>query len=227
MKSRISLKQAFLMEDKELGDIFGGEERKLPEPNNVEQNTPVEVDLIRDLEGHIRDTQHVLSKTNAELIQSFLEKEQYDDIVIPPTAEATRIYRGIRFGTDPIKEQEYFNFLESIGVIKLNDGMVDKETYRFLNTIETKIVTLDKHLKYKPRNSVSSWTKDKVVPYRFSRAPSYQLPKIILVASTIDNQDKFFDLEMWYMKIDNVNDGEREVIGIGEIDVYQVILDAQ
>ncbi len=187
-----------IKEDKELGDIFAGEERHAPNFNDPELNTPIEKDLIDDLENHIESSMHKLSINSADLIQKFITSGQYDDIVVEP--DEPMVFRGLRFKST----KDYIEFIEKLNLT--------------VRTIPDKF-KLPEKLKFSPLNgrTVTSWTKSAKVARGFAEDEQTGEHGIILCSLVIDNPNKFFDLQYWYEKISDYNAREKEVVGMGDI----------
>src|SRR5690348_14234063 len=82
-----------IKEDKEFGDIFAGEERKLPDLNNIELNTDEEIRLIQSIKTHIMG-RYPLMIWPAQFVSELLGKGEYSDIFVQPKQKF--VYRGMQ-----------------------------------------------------------------------------------------------------------------------------------
>jgi hypothetical protein len=90
-----------LKEDKELGDYFAGEERKLPGRNDIEYNTDEERKIIQQIRYHI-DSNFSINPSIANYIKWFLKFDEYSDIFVEPKQEF--VYRGISVDRETSEE---------------------------------------------------------------------------------------------------------------------------
>jgi len=181
-------------EDKEFGEYFAGEERKLPDPTERELNTPEERKVIDQIRWHIQSN-FIIKPSVAWWIRQLMINNEYPDILVKPTQEY--VYRGV--------------------AIDVVDG-VD-----FEEEIQKKIKSGEK-LVYTPRKpSSTSWSKSEKVAFDFAKESSDSSKiRVIFYAKVSENPNSFLDLEKWYKEINSNFKDEQEVIGFGDISVERI-----
>jgi hypothetical protein len=192
------------------GKVFDGEERNLPY-KNPEKNTPEEVSLRNVINKHILTTP--LDQSNAKKIKNILSKELYNDVFTKP--ETSEVYRGM------LVNREVFNTF----MLKFFD--IEKQKIPKKGTINPR-----KKINYIPQGTsgivrgASSWSKELHIARNFSDfgGEVQKSIRLILIAKTNENPNKFFDLKNWYSEMGmHAFQEEAETVGLGTIIVDKIM----
>lgn len=184
-----------------LGRIaFGSERSDVP----YEVDTPREDALSTSLYSHFSSAEE-LERNDADLLQSFMKKGWYSDVFHPPASKV--VYRGL--GVSGV-------WLRRALRLDSKELLDDKGTS-------------DASFLYRPRPPAasSSWTTSPAVAWDFASKQVGRFDvewRVVLHASTSDNNDSFIAGEGGLYRVDNFRsyDGEDEVLGLGQIHVFKV-----
>ena len=192
------------------GNVFGGDERRLPEPNTEEES-----EIIKAVNSYLQSFPTSKMNDSIPVIKSILDKNQYDDVVVKP--KANEVYRGMRLTLNDFK-----NLVRGLN-LKIDFGQKQNLS-----------IKPKKPLYYKPivSRKYSSWTSDKKIAVEFSgNLPGMDADErvtrvfIILVAKVNkqDEDNKFFDLRNWYDEMNMTTfKSEHEIITFGNVLVDKI-----
>jgi hypothetical protein len=194
-------------EDKEFGDIFAGEERKLPVKHKPELNTPIEDKVVTSISNHIdgSDPKKGIQKPEASKLIQLLRKQEHTDFVFPPNVQ--QVYRGMGLTKANLAKMLKRIMVDWQSALDLKEGKVEGLSLKFTPL--------------KPRAG-SSWTIDFNTAFDFAKFVNKNEVIVILTANTQDNINKFLDLKEWYLQVDKNRRDEKEVVGLGTIIVNKI-----
>lgn len=178
--------------------LFSDERSKAP----TEENTEVEKELLSLLNLHYMHTKP-LDKKNAELIESWMTKGWYENIIKSPSS---KIYRG-------------FNNISHKDLTAFLGKEPDQANGR------QKVST-----EYQPKSFVSSWTIDyeQAFEFAFSKRAEFTKPNtfnVILVSHTNDTRTIMNPLPGGIYSISEFEsfEEEQEVFSLGSVKINEVM----
>lgn len=200
MKSCLRTYIRLLIERGELDKVAFADERydiDIVEPDNATEET-----LYTQLHRFFCSNDTLDSKTLA-LLRSFMETGEYNDVFKPPST--SEVYRGISVDEDWLKDclEESENIVEESG---------EKEVFYISGK----------------SNTMCSWTTNKDIATKFSNANHHRGGNypyaVIMTASVSDNPTKFVSGPGGLYKLMGIAAyaNEKEVIGLGSIDVHKI-----
>jgi hypothetical protein len=190
-----------------MGKVLFGNERQ-DKLRGTEDNTNLERNLLWDIVNHLNG-HNKISPENGNKIINYLSKGLYPDILTKPAEPV--VYRGLTVSVAALER-----------ILKKNS-----ESLTFHGKLKFKSPMV-----YKPRGAddfSSSWSTNPSVSINFFDAvgdgPDFDGPivKVFLVASTAENENRFFDLKKYYKVISDEFDREKEVIGLGDIKIRGIV----